>query len=113
MARLFTVGLTIPEMLEKLAGECDAAIAIATPDDLASTALNTESKRARARQNVWVEVGWFWGRLGRSHVLLLVRGKLETPSDLDGMAHHTYSNSVMEMAPKIESFLAHIGEKLQ
>src|SRR5688500_2117941 len=75
------------EKFELLTSEADAAIALATPDDLASTAAHTDVKTLRARQNVWVEVGWFWGRLGRNRALLLVRGYVEIPSDLDGIEY--------------------------
>lgn len=66
-----------------------------------------------ARQNVWVEVGRFWGRLGRDRVLLLVRGNLEIPSDLDGIEYHSYKQSVLELEPKIQSFLLQLGKRNQ
>ena len=47
----------------------------------------------RTDDHVWVEVGWFWGRLGRDRVLLLVRGDVEMPSDLLGIEHGTYKTS--------------------
>jgi predicted nucleotide-binding protein len=72
-----------------------------------------EVTRARARQNVWVEVGRFWGRLGRNRVLLLVRGDVEIPSDLDGIEYHSYQQSVLELAPKIQSFLLQVGKRNQ
>ena len=68
-------------------------------------------KRARARQNVWVEVGWFWGRLGRSRVLLLVRGDVETPSDLDGLFFFRYRRSVSERKSEINRFLAQVSKR--
>jgi hypothetical protein len=113
MGQQFTAGQTLPEKFEYLAGEADAAIALATPDDLASTVSRAEVTRARARQNVWVEAGWFWGRLGRSRVLLLVRGDVEIPSDLDGIEYHSYQQSVLELAPKVQSFLLQVGKRNQ
>ncbi|MBI4307045.1 MAG: nucleotide-binding protein [Chloroflexi bacterium] len=113
MGQQFTAGQTLPEKFEALANEADAAIALATPDDLASTASRADVTRARARQNVWVEVGWFWGRLGRSRVLLLVRGDVEIPSDLDGIEYHSYQQSVLELEPRIQSFLLQIGKRNQ
>jgi predicted nucleotide-binding protein len=109
----FTAGQTIPEKFEDLANEADAAIALATPDDLASTESRMECIRRRARQNVWVEVGWFWGRLGRSRVLLLVRGDVEIPSDLDGIEYHCYERSVLELGPMIHSFLLQVSKRNQ
>ena len=40
----------------------------------------------RARENVWVEVGWFWGRLGRERVFLWLKDEIKLPSDLQGAA---------------------------
>lgn len=113
MAQQFTAGQTLPEKFEYLAEEADAAIALATPDDLASTASQTDLKRERARQNVWVEVGWFWGRLGRRRILLLVRGDVEIPSDLDGIEYHNYQRSVLELEARIRSFLLQVSERNQ
>jgi predicted nucleotide-binding protein len=111
MAQEFTAGQTLPEKFELLTSEADAAIALATPDDLASTASQTDVKKLRARQNVWVEVGWFWGRLGRRRVLLLVRGDVEIPSDLDGIEYHTYQRSVLEAELFIQPSLYLVAEE--
>lgn len=81
----FQSGKTIPEVFEEKALQVDAAIAVFTPDDEAASLLDREGvrvpegsieKRARARQNVSLEYGWFWGRLGRERVLLLLKGEL-------------------------------------
>jgi predicted nucleotide-binding protein len=98
------VGAGLPEKFETLANEADAAIALATPDDLPSRASCGDSQ-ARARQNVWVEVGWFWGRRGRSRVMLLTRGAIEIPSDYAGVETFPYQNDPTELAPKLEIFL--------
>ena len=112
MGQQFSAGQTLPEKFEALANEADAAIALATPDDLASTASGAEGA-ARARQNVWVEVGWFWGRLGRRRVLLLVAGDVEIPSDLDGIEYHSYQESVLELESRIQNFLLQVGKRNQ
>lgn len=113
MVQEFTAGQTIPEKFESLAAETDAAIALATPDDLASAAIEADITRLRARQNVWVEVGWFWGRLGRERVMLLVRGDVEVPSDLDGIIYFKYEKSPLEREAAIRSFLFHVSEANQ
>lgn len=113
MVQEFTAGQTIPEKFEALAAEADAAIALATPDDLAAAATEIDRTRLRARQNVWVEVGWFWGRLGRDRVMLLVRGDVEVPSDLDGIIYHSYAESPLEQEETIKQFLLHISETNQ
>jgi len=41
----------------------------------------------RARQNVVLELGYFVGRLGRTHVCALKRGEVEIPSDFDGVVY--------------------------
>jgi predicted nucleotide-binding protein with TIR-like domain len=113
MAQEFTAGQTLPEKFELLAGQADAAIALATPDDLASTVPGIEVTTHRARQNVWVEVGWFWGRLGRNRVLLLVRGDVEIPSDLDGIEYYSYRRSVLEAETLIRKFLLEASQRTQ
>jgi hypothetical protein len=113
MAQEFTAGQTLPEKFEQLADEADAAIALATPDDVGATVSRSGASRERARQNVWVEVGWFWGRLGRSRVLLLVRGDVEIPSDLDGIEYHSYERSVLDLVPHIQNFLLQVSKRNQ
>jgi len=113
MAQEFTLGQTLPEKFESLAANTDAAIALATPDDLASSVVLADLKRKRARQNVWVEVGWFWGRLGRKRILLLVRGDIEIPSDLDGIEYHSYNESPLELEEQIRKFLLQVSERNQ
>lgn len=113
MAQEFTAGRTLPEKFELLAEDADAAIALATPDDLASAVAMADVTRARARQNVWVEVGWFWGRLGRNRVLLLARGDIEVPSDLDGIEYHTYERSPLERVAEVRAFLSQVNQRNQ
>jgi hypothetical protein len=113
MAQEFSAGQTLPEKFEALATQADAAIALATPDDLGYAAIRPDEQRRRARQNVWVEVGWFWGRLGRSRVLLLVRGDLDIPSDLDGIEYHRYQSSPLEASELLRKFLRHLSHQNQ
>ena len=48
----------------------------------------------RARQNVVLELGYFLGRLGRTHVCALKRGdNLEVPSDFEGVVYVPFDNS--------------------
>jgi CAP12/Pycsar effector protein, TIR domain len=101
----------IPDKFEELASKVDGAIALCTPDDVGSLA---ESKppnagEFRARQNVWLEIGWFWGRLGLRRVLVLTRGEISVPSDLDGIERYKYADQPHERADEIKAFLANIG----
>ena len=95
---------TLPEKFERLASGVQGALAILTPDDVAVT-LRTNNESARARQNVVVEVGWFWGKFGRGRCLLLVRGDVEMPSDLSGVEVHRFVSSPMECSEKLRDFI--------
>jgi hypothetical protein len=101
--------LSIPEVFETFASRVSATIAIVTADDVGGFARrddkggdsDNETKKneseielpatelhltPRARENVWVEVGWFWGRLGRQRVFLWLKDDVPLPSDLQGAA---------------------------
>ncbi|MBA3036683.1 MAG: hypothetical protein FP814_09340 [Desulfobacterium sp.] len=101
--------LSIPEVFETFASRVSATIAIVTADDVGGFARRddkggdscNETKTnqgeielpatelrltPRARENVWVEVGWFWGRLGRRRVFLWLKDDVPLPSDLQGAA---------------------------
>jgi predicted nucleotide-binding protein len=102
----FTAGKTLPEKFEELASRVDKAIAVATPDDLGELVGCDQSKFwLRARQNVWLEVGWFWGRLGRNNLMVLSHDGIEFPSDLTGIEFYTYRQNPTEQSEKIRSFL--------
>jgi Predicted nucleotide-binding protein containing TIR-like domain len=99
-------GRTLPEKFEQLAGDADGAIVLATPDDRGGLASQPiEGGSSRARENVWIEYGWFWGRLGRKRVMLLHKGEVLFPTDLNGLEYSSYSNSPMENSESIRAFL--------
>ncbi len=79
-------GRTIIEKFEAWASEVGFAVILLTPDDLGGVA-NASDHRARARQNVIFELGFFSGKLGRGHVCLLRKGDVEIPSDLFGVIY--------------------------
>lgn len=106
------VGRTITEALEHAAAQADAAIAMFTPDDLGGPVLDgegrpvsTTAEQLRARQNVNLEYGWFWGRLGRERILLLLKGALELGSDLHGLKYEAYEVSPTERELAIREFV--------
>lgn len=101
---------TLPEKFERMAGGVRGALAILTPDDLAVT-LRSGSESSRARQNVIIEVGWFWGRFGRGRCLLLVRGDVEIPSDLSGVEVHRFASSPTECSEVLREFIAELEIK--
>jgi len=107
--------ITVPDVFEGLASKVSAAIAIVTADDVGGFARG-EGKEfsarelrlsARARENVWVEVGWFWGRLGRERVFLWLKDDVELPSDLQGAAW-TRENDVDRAWKSIHAFLVQL-----
>lgn len=95
---------TLPEKFEGVASRVHGAIALLSPDDIARTLRSGESA-ARARQNVVIEVGWFWGRLGRDRCLLLMKDVVEIPSDLNGVEIHKFRESPVEQSEAIRSFV--------
>jgi predicted nucleotide-binding protein len=116
-------GKTIPELFEDYATRVDAAIAVATPDDLGTTAVNGQGELIkaielaafipRARENVWVEAGWFWGRLGRDKFLILRKGnKVEIPSDLSAIIRYTYDTDPSECSKEILEFISRLRKGL-
>jgi hypothetical protein len=80
-------------IIEKIEAHSDVgfAIVLLTPDDFG--ARKGEQPRDRARQNVLLELGYFVGRLGRSHVCALKRGDIELPSDFGGVAYVTFDEN--------------------
>ena len=80
-------GRTIIEKVEAQ-GDVGFAVVLLTPDDHGCKVGG--APRARARQNVILELGYFIGRLGRSKVCALKRGDVETPSDFDGVVYETF-----------------------
>jgi hypothetical protein len=105
-----TLGRSLPEKFEFLAQAVDAAIALVTPDDLGGLRqTRRKAYQSRARQNVWVEVGWFWGALGRSRVLLLGKAGVELPSDLAGLLVEQFTDSPAERADDICSWIQSLG----
>jgi hypothetical protein len=101
---------TLPEKFEELASRVSGAVALLTPDDMATT-LRTGESGARSRQNVVIEIGWFWGRLGRNRCLLLMKGPVEMPSDLGGVEVHRFEESPLEQSEAVRAFVESIGRE--
>jgi len=80
-------GLTIIEKFEKYASTAKYAIVLLTPDDVGGLAiLNPSDLSPRARQNVFFEMGYFYGKLGRDRVCALYQ-EIEVPTDLHGVLY--------------------------
>ena len=110
---LETLGsVAMPEKFERLAAKACGAIALLTPDDVAAAVREAHKRSHRARQNVVLEIGWFWGRLGRARCLLLSQGKVEMPSDLAGVECLEYIRSPREHFESIRDFISQL-ERLE
>ncbi len=80
-------GQTIPEKFEEHASKAAFAIILLTPDDVGASKDEIDNPKPRARQNVVLELGYFWGRLGRGRVCVLHKGGVELPSDMQGLLY--------------------------
>lgn len=98
---------TLPEKFERLARGVKGALVLLTPDDLAMARADLVT-RARARQNVIVEIAFIWARFGRQRLLLLTHGDLEIPSDLSGVEVHRYATSPIECSEVVRDFISSI-----
>jgi predicted nucleotide-binding protein len=78
-------GRTILEKIEAHANDVPFAVILLTPDDVGGK--SPDDLKPRARQNVILELGFFWGRLSRSHVCVLYKEGVELPSDLGGLVY--------------------------
>ena len=83
-------GRTIIEKFEAN-GDVGGAICLFTADDVGK-AKDASSENSRARQNVVLETGYFMGKLGRKHVVILADSEIEIPSDLSGMVYTNTTN---------------------
>ena len=78
-------GATIIEKVEANSN-VGAAICLFTADDV-GRAKTEKQEQMRSRQNVVFEAGFFMGKLGRDHVILMAERGLELPSDLKGVVY--------------------------
>ena len=82
-------------VIEKFEGNSDVrfAVVLLTPDDVGGKSGSAmEQLKPRARQNVILELGYFIGKLGRSHVCALYKGDVEIPSDYSGVLYIPLDN---------------------
>lgn len=107
-------GLTIIESLEDKIGQNSTAtsfgIVLMTPDDM-GYALNdgSDSTQPRAWQNVVLEMGMLMSSIGRRNIAILVKGRLERPSDVDGILYIPFNNHVKEVVPRLAVRLKESG----
>jgi predicted nucleotide-binding protein len=99
-------GRTLIEKFEEEALVATFALALLTPDDVVSA---TDSEYPQARPNVIFELGWFYGRLGREKVCILLGRDTKIHSDLDGISRINFRESVEETTTEIETELKAAG----
>lgn len=78
-------GRTIIEKIEHYSN-VGFGIVLYTPCDIGSK-VGDLTGRYRARQNVVFEHGFLIGKLGRSRVVAVVKGQVETPNDISGVVY--------------------------
>ena len=86
--------MTIIEKIEHYSAEASFAVVLYTPCDKGRGAKETNIlAKDRARQNVVFEHGYLMARIGRSNVCALVKGNIETPSDISGVVYTQLDSS--------------------
>lgn len=90
-------GATLLEKFERHAATAGFAVVLLTGDD-EGRLRGDGTLSLRARQNVILELGVFIGRLGRSHVAVLIGPEVERPSDLDGLVYITLNGGTWKLA---------------
>jgi len=79
-------GRTVIEKFEANAS-VGYAVVLLTADDVGATRTSPTDLQPRARQNVLLELGYFLGTLGRTHVCALREEGVEIPSDRSGVLY--------------------------
>lgn len=79
-------GQTIIEKIEANSN-VGFAIVLYTPCDLGASKGEKDHPKPRARQNVVFEHGYLIGKIGRENVCALVKGDIETPTDISGVVY--------------------------
>jgi predicted nucleotide-binding protein len=79
-------GRTILEKFEKHAAGAAYAVVLLTADDEGGPTSGAD-RRPRGRQNVIFELGFFFGKLGRDRVAVLLDEGVEEPSDINGLTY--------------------------
>ena len=76
-------------IIEKIEANSNVVFAIVlyTPCDLGAAKGEKDHLKPRARQNVVFEHGYLMAKIGRKNVCPLVKGDLETPTDISGIVY--------------------------
>src|SRR5436309_980010 len=93
------IGRAMIEKFEQEAAQCGYAFALLTADDQIEA---PGGEYTQARPNVVFELGWFYGSLGRSRVVILLKKGTKLHSDLEGISRIEFVESVEERFFDIE-----------
>lgn len=104
-------GNTIIEALEQqIYQEAAFGIVLMTPDDYGyPKAKGDDATQPRARQNVILEMGMVLASLGRERMVILKKGALEHPSDVDGVLRLDFNDHVKEVAVRLATRMKKAG----
>jgi predicted nucleotide-binding protein len=103
-------GRSLPEKFEEMA-KCDFVVFLLTADDDLEY-VKTKKKIKRARQNVVLEIGYFWGSMGRrGNVAFLVESDpvMELPSDIQGLGRIPITEDLGETKIMLRKEFEHAG----
>lgn len=94
--QLVSSGQTVIEKLEEYTNQIGFGIVLITPDDIGYAKAHEDQKKARARQNVILEMGMLLGKLGCSKVAILFSQaeEMELPSDINGYLYIPFKDNV-------------------
>ncbi|MEE8159737.1 MAG: TIR domain-containing protein [Dehalococcoidia bacterium] len=95
-------GRTLIEKFEEEAKEAAFAVVLITPDD---TIKSVHGEYVQGRPNVIFELGWFYGKLGRKNVTILLKKGTQLHSDLNGIGRVDFIDSVEEAVIPLEEEL--------
>ncbi|MBN9697587.1 MAG: nucleotide-binding protein [Zoogloea sp.] len=97
-------GMTIIEKIEEYT-DVGFAIVLYSPDDRGNTTAKADNGELlpRARQNVIFEHGYLIAKLSRAHVVPLVSGTVELPSDISGVVYVDDTNWQFEIAKEMKA----------
>jgi predicted nucleotide-binding protein len=109
-------GDTLIEALERQIGktaQSSFGIVLATPDDIGYLKVDGPADaKARARQNVIMEMGMLMASLTRKRCAILVKGFVDLPSNMGGVITIPFNDHVKETVPKLVQRLQEAGFKL-
>jgi hypothetical protein len=97
---ILQAGDSIPSKLEEYSIKCDLSIILATEDDYVATK-NSDKSEPHARQNVWMEYGFFWAKLGLSRTLLLAQESIAIPTNIGDNYFILFKEDIYSIRTKI------------